>query len=82
MYEIPYVKRSEYIKVDRYKLSKLNFVDKLNCAYCGYANGWLSYATEIAAKTESYWCAIKHKSDRNFKQPAHHIKFKKYFEFE
>jgi hypothetical protein len=25
-----------------------------------YANGLIAYATEIAARTEQYWCPIKH----------------------
>ena len=32
----------------------------MNCAYCGYANGVLAYATEIASRTEQYWCPVKH----------------------
>ncbi len=45
---------------DRQKLGYLNLVEKLNCAYCSYGNGVLAYVSEIAAKTESYWCPIKH----------------------
>ncbi len=46
--------------MDRWHLSYLNFMEKFNCAYCAYANGLLAYATEIAARTEQYWCPIKH----------------------
>ena len=28
--------------------------------YCSYANGLLAYAVEIAARSEAYWCPIKH----------------------
>lgn len=49
-YDIPYVKRSKYIKIDRHKLSYLQFYEKLNCVYCGYANGVLHY-TVIAGET-------------------------------
>jgi hypothetical protein len=35
-------------------------VEKLNCTYCAYANGLLAYAAEITARTEQYWCPIKH----------------------
>jgi len=35
-------------------------LQKLNCIYCGYCNGLISYMREIAARTEQYWCPIKH----------------------
>ena len=28
--------------------------------YCGYANGVVAYVREIAARTEQYWCPIRH----------------------
>lgn len=28
--------------------------------YCSYVNGLLSYAAEVAWRTEKYWCPIKH----------------------
>jgi len=59
-YRIPRVSRSEYIVLDRGDLPYLNAVEKLNCAYCGYANGLAGYFREIAARTEQYWCPIKH----------------------
>jgi len=62
VYKIEKVKRREYIVLDRHKLGYLNALEKINCAYCGYGNGVLAYATEIAARTESYWCPIKHAS--------------------
>jgi hypothetical protein len=60
VYKISKVRRSDYIVMDRQHLSYLNFVEKFNCAYCAYANGLLAYGTEIAARTEQYWCPIKH----------------------
>ena len=33
---------------------------QLNCIYCGYGNGVISYAREITSRTEQYWCPIKH----------------------
>lgn len=60
VYKIPKVKRKDYIIVDRGKLTYLRFIDKLNCVYCGYANGVIAYAGEIIARTEWYWCPIKH----------------------
>ncbi len=38
----------------------LNSLERFNCIYCGYVNGLLAYAREIAARTEQYWCPIKH----------------------
>ena len=60
VYGIPRVKRSDYIVIDRHKLSYLNIIEKLNCVYCGYGNGVIEYAREITARTEQYWCPIKH----------------------
>lgn len=57
---IPKVNRREYVIMDRYNLSKLTFLQKLNCLYCEYVNGFLAYAKAIAAQTEIYSCAIKH----------------------
>jgi len=59
-YRIPRVKRSKYIVIDRQHLVYLNFIEKLNCIYCGYGNGVIAYAREIAGRTEQYWCPIKH----------------------
>ena len=39
LYNIPLVKRSDFIAIDRHKLNYLNPIQKLNCVYCGYANG-------------------------------------------
>ena len=60
LYRIRRVRRSSYILLDRYRLSYLNSMEKFNCVYCGYANGLLGYAREIAARTELYWCPVKH----------------------
>jgi hypothetical protein len=54
------VERSKYIALDRRKLGYLNLVQKLNCDFCGYGNGVIAYAAEITARTEQYWCPIKH----------------------
>lgn len=62
VYKIPKVKRKDYLALDRRKLRYLNFVQKLNCLYCDYANGVYAYAAEIAGRTEWYWCPIKHPS--------------------
>ncbi len=59
-YGIPRVKRSKYLVLDRQHLAYLNFIEKLNCIYCGYGNGVIAYAREIAGRTEQFWCPIKH----------------------
>lgn len=68
IYKMEKVKRSEYILVrDRNKLKYLNPLEKLGCMYCGYGNGFLLYAKEIAGRTEKYWCGIKHEAKPGFK---------------
>jgi hypothetical protein len=64
LYSLPYKKRSEYIIFDRQKLSYLPWYDKFFCTYCAYGNGFLLYASAIAAETEKYWCGIKHQRAR------------------
>lgn len=54
------VRRRDYIVIDRHRLGYLNVIEKMNCVYCGYANGILAYAREIAGRTEQYWCPIRH----------------------
>ena len=60
LYRIRKVRRSAYIIIDRHKLKHLNVIERFNCVYCGYGNGVLSYAQEVASQTEQYWCPIKH----------------------
>jgi len=60
VYGIPKVKRADYIIFDRQYLNYLNIIEKINCAYCSYFNGIIAYIQEIAARTEQYWCPIKH----------------------
>jgi len=60
LYRIERVERSKYILIDRHQLGYLNIIERLHCAYCGYANGVISYGREITARTEQYWCPIKH----------------------
>jgi hypothetical protein len=60
VYGVPPVRRCEHMVFDRGHLAYLNWLEKLNCAYCSYANGVISYVREIAARTEQYWCPIKH----------------------
>lgn len=60
IYGFELVKRSDYIIFDRQYLRYLNCIEKLNCLYCSYFNGLMHFAAEIAAKTELYFCPIKH----------------------
>jgi len=60
VYGIGKVARGDYFAFDRHHLAYLNALEKLNCAYCSYANGLIAYVREIAARTEQYWCPIKH----------------------
>ena len=60
IYGIRRVPRSDFIVLDRHHLAYLNWVEKLNCAYCGYANGVIAFGREIASRTEKRWCPIKH----------------------
>jgi hypothetical protein len=60
VYGIPKVRRGDYIVLDRHNLSYLNVIEKMNCVYCGYFNGVVAYAREMAARTEQHWCPIKH----------------------
>lgn len=59
-YGIPRVRRRDHVVIDRHMLPYLNLVQKFNCLYCGYGNGVIAYAREVAARTEAYWCPIKH----------------------
>ena len=78
LYGLKYIKRSEYIKIDRHKLQYLKPHEKLSCAYCGYANGLINYWTAIYAATENYWCGIMHKKHPDFKPSNHHKDFLEY----
>jgi hypothetical protein len=60
VYGIAKVKRADHIAFDHRHLAYLNGLQKLNCLYCSYCNGLISYVREIAARTEQYWCPIKH----------------------
>jgi len=45
------VRRSDYVVIDRHQLAYLNGVQKLNCAYCEYANGLIAFVREVAGRT-------------------------------
>lgn len=60
IYKITKVRRRDYIVFDRHHLMYLNFFERAHCLYCSYANGLVAYTREILARTEQYFCPIKH----------------------
>lgn len=60
IYRIARVKRADYFIYDRRHLQYLNFFERFHCTYCAYANGLLAYCVEVTARTEQYFCPIKH----------------------
>ena len=77
IYGIPKVKRSVYMVFDREDLPYLNIIEKFNCFYCSYGNGLAAYFREIAARTEQYWCPIKHAR----RIITAHSRYPRFFEF-
>ena len=77
VYKITKVKRSDYIVIDRHNLEYLNVIQKINCLYCSYFNGLMGYISEVAARTEQYWCPIKHAE--NMKHM--HSKYQNFFDY-
>ena len=77
IYGIRRVRRAPFLIVDRHQLRYLNGIEKVNCTFCSYANGVLAYAREVAARTEQYWCPIKHR--RRVASP--HGRYAGFFEF-
>ena len=60
VYRIAKVRRGDYIVFDRRHLGYLNFIEKFHCTYCEYGTGLMGYMGEILARTEQYFCPIKH----------------------
>jgi hypothetical protein len=60
IYGITKVRRSDSLVFDRRHLGYLNFIEKFHCTYCEYGNGLMGYMAEILARTEEYFCPIKH----------------------
>jgi hypothetical protein len=77
VWSIPRVRRGDYMIFDRQYLAYLNALEKLNCAYCSYANGVIAFVREVAARTEQYWCPIKHARARL----AAHDRYAKFADF-
>lgn len=81
LYGIPRVKRSDYIVIDRQNLKYLNIIERMNCIYCGYFNGLIAYTQEISARTEQYWCPIKHAAKLKTMH-SHYHNFLEYGDYE
>ncbi len=77
VYKIQKVRRGDYIIIDRHNLKYLNAIEKLNCLYCSYFNGLMGYVSEVAARTEQYWCPIKHAE----KMKHMHSKYQNFFDY-
>lgn len=60
IYGIVKVQRGDYIVFDRRHLAYLNSIEKFHCTYCEYGTGLMAYMGEILARTEQYFCPIKH----------------------
>ncbi|MEW8014819.1 MAG: hypothetical protein AB2807_08555 [Candidatus Sedimenticola endophacoides] len=77
IYRIPRVRRGDFVIIDRHQLAYLNGIEKFNCVFCGYANGVFGWARQIAARSEQYWCPIKHA--RRVASP--HGRYPRFFEY-
>ncbi len=77
IYKIPKVKRRDYVVIDRYNLFYLDRAERINCLYCEYFNGIIGYTREVAARTEQFWCPIKHSKP----QIDMHSRYEKFFDF-
>ena len=77
VYGIDKVRRRDFIVVDRQQLAYLNGLQKLNCVYCGYANGLIALVREVGSRTEAYWCPIKHA--RRVSEP--HMRYRHFADF-
>jgi hypothetical protein len=77
VYGIPRVRRRDYIILDRHYLAYLNLIQKANCLFCGYFNGLMAYVGEIAARSEQYWCPIKHASQLKHE----HSRYQRFVEY-
>jgi hypothetical protein len=77
IYGIAKVDRAQFLVFDRSLLAYLNPIEKFNCGYCSYANGLIAYTREVAARTEQYFCPIKHAR----KRIAAHARYQHFFDF-
>jgi hypothetical protein len=48
-----------------------------NCLFCGHANGVFAFVRETAARTEQYWCPIRHA--KGIRPP--HARYQRFVDF-
>ncbi len=77
IYGVAKVRRGDYIVFDRQQLEYLNFIEKFHCTYCAYGAGLIAYIAEIVARTEEYFCPIKHAR----KMLGTHARYKRFLDF-
>lgn len=77
IYRVAKVRRADYFVYDRQHLAYLNVIERFHCTYCAYANGLLAYAGEIVARTEQYFCPIKHAH----KVLGSHVRYQRFLAF-
>ena len=77
IYGIARVPRGDFFVFDRHQLGYLNFIEKFHCTYCEYGNGLMAYMVEILARTEEYFCPIKHAH----KMLGTHARYKKFLAY-
>ena len=77
IYGIAKVHRADYLVFDRQSLGYLNFFQGFHCTYCAYGSGLIAYCSEIVARTEQYFCPIKHAR----KIRGTHARYARFLEF-
>jgi hypothetical protein len=77
LYRIEKAQRRDFMAFDRRHLAYLNAIEKFHCLYCAYANGLSAYVKEIIARTEQYWCPIRH-ARRLLQTHSHYHQFVEY----
>jgi len=77
IYGIARVRRRQYIVIDRHHLAYLNGIEKMNCVFCGYANGVIAFVREVGGRTEQYWCPIRHA--RRVRSP--HAQYREFLDY-
>ena len=58
-------------------LEQIKLLEKRILQYCGYANGVLAWSGEIGARTEQYWCPIKHA----LRMKSTHSRYRMFFDY-
>ena len=77
IYGVTKVRRGDYIVFDRQQLEYLNFIEKFHCSYCAYGSGLIAYVGEIVARTEQYFCPIKHAR----KMVGAHLRYARFLDY-